>query len=251
MSAARPPRRVGFDRPLTTNQVASWVGNALATGLFYGLVSFVLLRQRKRCDEGALAYAVLPHAFCVCVGLCCWLFLETHPPTEPSCFSKFLPETERWTKARYCREHKSVVAGLDHFCTWLNVSVGRSNYVPFFAVAAFGTVQYAVAAGGRPASRELRVSCRKRRTLLGACAFVVASCRGSLHAAAIVLFGACGVASLCIFLAYASLFAFHAYLAVLGMGTYDWILAQRAEPPKPATELVAKGARVAQEEDAA
>ena len=86
---------------------------------------------------------------------------------------------------------------------------------------------------------------------LGACAFVVASCRGSLHAAAIVLFGACGVASLCIFLAYASLFAFHAYLAVLGMGTYDWILAQRAEPPKPATELVAKGARVAQEEDAA
>ena len=84
-----------------------------------------------------------------------------------------------------------------------------------------------------------------------ACAFVVASCRGSLHAAAIVLFGACGVASLCIFLAYASLFAFHAYLAVLGMGTYDWILAQRAEPPKPATELVAKGARVAQEEDAA
>ena len=50
---------------------------------------------------------------------------------------------------------------------------------------------------------------------------------------------------------YASLFAFHAYLAVLGMGTYDWILAQRAEPPKPATELVAKGARVAQEEDAA
>ena len=163
-SAARPPRRVGFDRPLTTNQVASWVGNALATGLFYGLVSFVLLRQRKRCDEGALAYAVLPHAFCVCVGLCCWLFLETHPPTEPSCFSKLLPETERWTKARYCREHKSVVAGLDHFCTWLNVSVGRSNYVPFFAVAACGTAQYAVAAGGHPASRELRGSFRKRRT---------------------------------------------------------------------------------------
>ena len=97
------------------------------------------------------------------------------------------------------------------------------------------------------ASREFS----KTTHLLGACAFVVASCRGSLHAAAIVLFGACGVASLCIFLAYASLFAFHAYLAVLGMGTYDWILAQRAEPPKPATELVAKGARVAQEEDAA
>ena len=35
------------------------------------------------------------------------------------------------------------------------------------------------------------------------------------------------------------------------MGTYDWILAQRAEPPPRATELTAKGARVAQEEDAA
>ena len=45
---------------------------------------------------------------------------------------------------RYCREQKDVVAGLDHFCTWLNTSIGRSNYVPFYLLATFGTLQYAV-----------------------------------------------------------------------------------------------------------
>ena len=77
----------------------------------------------------------------------------------------------------------------------------------------------------------------------------VPAAAGDVHSVA--LFGLCGAMGLLICLAYLSLFLFHSYLACLGMGTYDWILAQRAEPPKPATELVAKGARVAQEEDAA
>jgi len=216
-------RRVGFDRPLSTNQVFSWVGNALATGLFYALVALILLRPRRRCDEGTLALLVIPHGACVLVGLCCWLFLETHPPTEPSWFGRLLPDSARWTKTRYCREHKAVIVGLDHFCTWLNVSVGRSNYVPFFAVALFGTVQYALH--------------------VAASAYAVAACRRGLPLPLLVAVGVSGAAALAIFAAYASLFGFHAYLGYRGMGTYDWILDQR-EPPAAATELKATTARV-------
>ena len=229
MPAASPPRRVGFDRPLTTNQVASWIGNAFATGLFYGLVATVLLVPRRRCDEGTLAVLVIPHAVCVVVGLVNWLFLETHPPTQPSCFSALLPDSARWTKTRYCREHKDVIVGLDHFCTWLNVSVGRTNYVPFFLVAMFGTLQYALAAA--------------------ACAYVVATCRRGLGALVLALFGLCGAMGLLICLAYLSLFLFHSYLACLGMGTYDWIIAQRAEPKAKSVELkAAANARVSADE---
>ena len=72
--------------------------------------------------------------------------METHNPTKASCFGSLLGDTPRWTKKRYCREHKASIEGLDHFCTWLNVSVGRQNYVPFYVLSAAGTVQYALRA---------------------------------------------------------------------------------------------------------
>ena len=72
-------RTRGFDRPLTTNQLASWIGNALATAWFYGVVAWVLLKDRRHCNERIVAILVIPHVFCVLVGLCSWLFMETHP----------------------------------------------------------------------------------------------------------------------------------------------------------------------------
>ena len=72
-------RTRGFDRPLTTNQLASWIGNALATAWFYGVVAWVLLKDRRHCNERIVAILVIPHVVCVVVGLCSWLFMETHP----------------------------------------------------------------------------------------------------------------------------------------------------------------------------
>ena len=68
---------------------------------------------------------------------------------------------------------------------------------------------------------------------------VFVSCRGGLGAALVVVAGIQGVLAFCVFLAYSSLFAFHAYLAYLGQGTYDWIIAHRTVPPPPSTELKA------------
>ena len=49
----------GFDRPLTTNQLASWIGNALATAWFYGIVAWVLLRDRRHCNERSELVAMI------------------------------------------------------------------------------------------------------------------------------------------------------------------------------------------------
>ena len=70
-----------------------------------------------------------------------WLFLETHDPAVPSCWSSLLPSNSRWTTLKYCRIHQKKIEGLDHYCEWLNVSIGRSNYVPFVLLLCLGLTQ--------------------------------------------------------------------------------------------------------------
>ena len=77
-----------------------------------------------------MAILVIPHVLCVVVGLCCWLFMETHNPTKASCFGSLLGDTPRWTKKRYCREHKASIEGLDHFCTWVERERGPAELRP-------------------------------------------------------------------------------------------------------------------------
>ena len=74
-------RTRGFDRPLTTNQLASWIGNALATAWFYGVVAWVLLRDRRHCNERIVAILVIPHVCCVLVGGCVSMKSQQHNPT--------------------------------------------------------------------------------------------------------------------------------------------------------------------------
>lgn len=197
----------GFERPLSTNQLISWVGNALATGGFYAVTGAVLLSPRG-CNEATVAILVLPHLVLVVGGFSCWLFLESHIPTKPSIFGRLLPDSERWTRERYSREHKDVVAGLDHYCTWLNTAIGRANYVPFYCIACFGTFQYALHVA---ILVYMLVVCGPKD--LGLVFLIVAA--------------ALAFAGLLILIAYAALFGFHTYLFYLDMGTYDWIIHQR------------------------
>lgn len=197
----------GFDRPLSTNQLVSWVGNALATGGFYAVNGAVLLGPRG-CNERTVSILLLPHLVFVLGGFCCWLFLESHLPTKPSIFSRLLPDTDRWTRERYSREHKDVVAGLDHYCTWLNTAIGRANYVPFYCIACFGTFQYALH--------------------VAILVYMLATCGvKDLGLLLVILAALLAFVGLLILVAYTALFAFHTYLFYLGMGTYDWIIRQR------------------------
>ena len=71
-----------------------------------------------------------------------WIFLETHNPADDSCWGALLPDSPRWTRLNYSREHKAKIVGLDHHCAWLNVSIGRSNYLPFYILVVAGMVQF-------------------------------------------------------------------------------------------------------------
>ena len=91
------------------------------------LSTWVLLRDRRHCNERVSRYfghsARFVAWWSVCVAGCLWKHITQQKPRIGS----LLGDTPRWTK-RYCREHKASIEGLDHFCTWLNVSVGRQNW---------------------------------------------------------------------------------------------------------------------------
>mmetsp|Transcript_16602 Transcript_16602/g.21619 ORF Transcript_16602/g.21619 Transcript_16602/m.21619 type:complete len:237 (+) Transcript_16602:37-747(+) len=200
-------RRVrGFDAPLSCNQILSWIGNVVVTGGNYILCLVFLFGKKHGCSGTLIAILLLPHIFFVFFGFVSWLFLETHPPSLPSIFGQCLPDTPRWNKRRYCREHREIILGLDHFCTWLNTAIGRENYIPFYILALFGVLQYTM---------HIIISI----TILVTCNSIglVFQCLFSIFAffAALIL------------CAYSALFIFHTYLIILGIGTYDWILNQQ------------------------
>ena len=136
--------------------------------------------------------------------------------------------------------------GLDHHCTWLNVSVGRSNYVPFFVLTVCGAAQFCL---------QLVVCA----LMLRPAALVTggdASAPGfGAWAAALAL---AALLSLYIASNYGTLLLFHLMLARQGRSTYDWLLDRRkrakqgaARPvPRPAAAAVtaASSAPVAQQQ---
>lgn len=189
----KPGRIRGFESPLSRNQKASWIGNVVATGGFYVVCGVA------SCEDTFIALGV--HLIFVILGASCWIFLETHDPTQESCFSKLLPDSERWTKVRYSREHKKVVAGLDHYCTWLNVAVCRSNYLPFYLLSLFGTAQYA-----------LHVVIM---------IIILTSCDAGSQQIGLVFFAAAWlVLGALLLFPYASLASFHTFLCYHRMGMY-------------------------------
>ena len=89
------------------------------------------------------------------------------------------------------------IEGLDHFCPWLNVSVGRSNYLPFILLVALGLCQF-----GLQVVVGLLWALSGHYTTIGVAIIV-------LHEVVVVL----------IWCMYVMLFGFHLYLASRGLST--------------------------------
>ena len=139
-SRGRRGRRCGFEPPYSEEQVRSWVSQSSCTIIFFALaVSFYCATGRTIKPLRDLLYAT---GAPVLVGASMWLFLETHNPADDSCWGRLLPDSPRWTRLNYSREHKAKIVGLDHHCAWLNVSIGRSNYLPFYVLVVAGMVQF-------------------------------------------------------------------------------------------------------------
>ena len=234
--ARRPARKTGLEAPFSANQKKAWVLQSSCTALFWGLAASFLasvpaegLPANSGGPTAWLVAALTAHGVLVLVGATTWWWLSHHNPLEPG-FRRLLPDSPRWSKQQYCAVHKAKIEGLDHHCTWLNVSVGRSNYVPFMLLTATGgaqfTVQFVVGAlllcdGG--AGTFDGAAARAR--LGGDGPFAAWAAFLGLHAALAAFIGGC----------YLKLLRFHAMLARQGRGTYDWLLAQRqaARAKKP------------------
>ena len=148
--ARRPARKTGLEAPFSANQKKAWVLQSSCTALFWGLAASFLasvpaegLPANSGGPTAWLVAALTAHGVLVLVGATTWWWLSHHNPLEPG-FRRLLPDSPRWSKQQYCAVHKAKIEGLDHHCTWLNVSVGRSNYVPFMLLTATGGAQFTV-----------------------------------------------------------------------------------------------------------
>jgi hypothetical protein len=141
------------------------------------------------------------------------VFSQTHHPAAPSCWSKLLPDSKRWTTAKYCRIYKAKIEGLDHYCEWLNVSIGRSNYVPFLLLVGLGWVQFACqAVFGVLSLTAWRENVLEGKKGLGG--------SGSPAGATFLALACANVgASLFLLAMYSMLLGFHAYLGARGLST--------------------------------
>lgn len=138
---------------MTQNQCMFFGGNTFAVMFFY--VTVFSISNARAGPVGPFEFSVAPglfhalvglHAGVVATGFLCWVFVEQHDPSLPSCFGACLPTTRKWTASKYVSEHRKPIEGLDHFCSWLNVAIARSNYVPFFVLTCCGVLQYALQA---------------------------------------------------------------------------------------------------------
>ena len=145
-----------------------------------------------------------------------WLFLELHNPADDSCWGALLPDSPRWTRLNYSREHKAKIVGLDHHCAWLNVSIGRSNYLPFYILVVAGMVQFLM----QFAVGLLILTLYSREA---------ARAFGAYTAVFDVLLAVSELLSCYIGVSYALLAYFHTYLFCRGLSTYDWMVQQRQQ----------------------
>lgn len=206
----RPGRICGFEPPYSEEQVRSWISQSSSTVLFFGLaISFYMATH-----VDVVLYLVMATSVPVVVGAYMWVFLETHNPADASCWGAVLPDSDRWTKKNYSGEHKAWILGLDHNCAWLNVSIGRSNYLPFYILVMIGAVQFLLQF----------ITSLLILTLYSADA---AKAFGSYMVVFDVLLVFSALLSCYIGISYALLGYFHTYLFVRGLSTYDWMVQQR------------------------
>lgn len=218
---ARPGRINGFSPPFTSKQLGFCCANVLSF-LFFVTVCLVFQHLKEAevvvPHDGWFKGLFLTHLVIAAVGFACWLFVELHNPSKESCFSSLVPDTKRWTEFKWCREHKAKLQGLDHYCQWLNVSIARSNYVPFFVLTSCGTVQYIL-----QTVLGVLMLTLWRDALLAKGATSSDPDAVLLQLAVLVNVGN----SVCLGFSFGMLVYFHVHLLQLGMSTYTYLIDQR------------------------
>ncbi|KAK1943547.1 putative protein S-acyltransferase 22 [Phytophthora citrophthora] len=219
-------RTNGFEKPFSRDQVTSWIIQLILIGSFIAFVAtllswdklpgrrvFVTLTPNYQC----LAI-LLPNATLVIIVITSWCICESRDPSKPTPSSIFpsllrVPHKE----ARYCGLCYKNSPGLDHHCTWLNTCIGESNYESFYWLVVSATCQTLL------------------QTVIGILmctlweAEVKANSADGWSMTVIGLLWIHNAACMSLSNSFVLLAGFHTYLLCVGMGTYDFILANGSD----------------------
>ncbi|EGZ13299.1 hypothetical protein PHYSODRAFT_513722 [Phytophthora sojae] len=188
-------RTNGFEKPFSRDQATSWIIQLTLIGSFITFVS--ALFSWDKC----LAI-LLPNAVLVTIVITAWCICESRDPAKPS---------------RYCGLCYKNSPGLDHHCTWLNTCIAESNYEAFYCLVVSATCQTLL------------------QTVIGIlmCTLwqseVKANAAEGWDQAVIALLWIHNAACLSLTNSFVLLAGFHTYLLRVGMGTYDFILANGSD----------------------
>jgi len=224
-------RNHGFERPLDSRQVASWVVFAVFMAFFFVLYAVV--------HTGAvgITLTVLYALTAVAGAFSGWRAMRIDPSDEgalakrsgvvpvapPSSAERknYCYHCEAYVNVRskHCRRCNKCVEAFDHHCPWLNTCVGAYNYTYFIAllvslscltaIQMATAIQSAVLHSDEANNKELN-----DRLGIGATAYVILLCL-------------CAFACFVVWLSLMQLFTFHIGLMSRGMTTYEFIIAQR------------------------
>lgn len=223
----RVARKNGFQPPMSKNQRFAWCTQSSSTLVFFGIMGTILAKPKAGDLDSTILPLFITQVVAVICGASLWLFLEIHDPSVPSCWGMWLPNTERWTKVRYCAIHRTKIIGLDHHCTWLNTTVGRYNYMPFFLLVVFGVIQFWM------------------QEIIGL--IILISQRENMNTKfdgnwtgiqVVLVIHEVGV--FCVAGCYTLLLTFHLYLLKLNQNTYDFLL-ERSKKQKAAKKAKSGG----------
>ncbi|POM72569.1 Palmitoyl transferase [Phytophthora palmivora] len=193
-------RTNGFEKPFSRDQVTSWIIQLILIGSFITFVATLLSRDK------CLAI-LIPNAVLVIIVIASWCICESRDPSKP------VPRKE----SRYCGLCYKNSPGLDHHCTWLNTCIAESNYEAFYCLVVSATCQTLL------------------QTVLGIlmCTLweseVQTNATDGWETAVVVLLWIHNAACLSLTNSFVLLAGFHTYLLCVGMGTYDFILANGSD----------------------
>ena len=141
MKPTKVIRRRGLQCPFNSSQYMSIALHAITT------TSYIIFAATGCLEGTLLLVSLVLFTILTTFIVVAWLFTSMVDASQPPshCGERLLCGSlycfkRAQLKTRYCAVSKKKVPQMDHFCVWMNTTIGSRNYPSFFMVALFSTV---------------------------------------------------------------------------------------------------------------
>mmetsp|Transcript_11909 Transcript_11909/g.13720 ORF Transcript_11909/g.13720 Transcript_11909/m.13720 type:complete len:243 (+) Transcript_11909:122-850(+) len=205
-------RSIGCQRPFETVQIVSIVVQAV------GVVGFLLVLLSGLESTGEYIGLLSLYSLCLVILVLSYTYCLISDPSKPSIFRCNKISQNNSKEERYCSVCKKKIRGLDHHCEWLANCISENNYFAFFTLILSGFLTFTL----QIITVILQLTLFNTQNQKDAVEDRYG--RIQVHYALAAL--SC-LYSFALVFRYFSLLRYHINLLRLGMGTYDYLLAQR------------------------